>query len=66
MDDNEKSAYEQADFIDYVVDLCWNTKLLTFKLLKVSGAYYKGDFNNKCYKESMESVLKLKKIYKNI
>jgi threonyl-tRNA synthetase len=50
MDDNEViSAYEQADFID----LCRgphvkSTKLLKhFKLLKVSGAYYKGDSNNK-------------------
>ncbi len=43
------SAYQQEDF----VDLCKgphveSTKLLKyFKLLKVSGAYYKGDSNNK-------------------
>lgn len=43
------TAYRQGDF----VDLCWgphveSVKLLKhFKLLKVSGAYYKGDSNNK-------------------
>ena len=50
MDDSEIiSAYTQGEF----TDLCRgphvnNTKLLKhFKLLKVSGAYYKGDSNNK-------------------
>ncbi len=50
MNDNEViSAYTQGEFID----LCRgphikNTKLLKhFKLLKVSGAYYKGDSKNK-------------------
>ena len=50
MDDNEViSCYTQGDF----TDLCRgphveNTKLLKyFKLLKVSGAYYKGDSKNK-------------------
>ncbi len=51
MDENETviSCYDQGDF----TDLCRgphveNTKLLkNFKLLKVSGAYWKGDSNNK-------------------
>lgn len=50
MDDSSViSAYQQGDFID----LCRgphvkSTKLVKyFKLLKVSGAYYKGDSNNK-------------------
>ena len=51
MDENETiiTAYDQGDF----TDLCRgphveNTKLLkNFKLLKVSGAYWKGDSNNK-------------------
>lgn len=51
MDENEVviSAYKQEDF----VDLCRgphveSTKLIkNFKLLKVSGAYWKGDANNK-------------------
>ncbi len=51
MDENEVviSCYRQGDF----VDLCRgphveNTKMLKyFKLLKVSGAYWKGDANNK-------------------
>ncbi len=48
-DDEVISAYRQGEFID----LCRgphveSTKLLKhFKLLKVSGAYYKGDSNNK-------------------
>ena len=50
MDENEKiTVYKQDDF----TDLCrgphvTSTKLLkNFKLLKVSGAYYKGDSKNK-------------------
>lgn len=50
MDDNEIiTAYKQDDFID----LCrgphveTTKKLKNFKLLKVSGAYYKGDSKNK-------------------
>lgn len=48
-DDEVISAYSQGDFID----LCRgphveDTKMIKyFKLLKVSGAYYKGDVNNK-------------------
>ncbi len=72
MDESEKiTAYKQEDFID----LCRgphvkSTKLLkNFKLLKVSGAYYKGDSKNKvlqriygiCFptKEELEEHLKL-------
>ncbi len=49
MDDGSISCYSQGDF----TDLCRgphvdNVKLLkNFKLLKVSGAYFKGDSNNK-------------------
>ena len=49
MTDEEITAYKQGDFID----LCRgphveNVKLIKhFKLLKVSGAYFKGDANNK-------------------
>lgn len=50
LDDNQTiSAYQQAEF----VDLCRGPHVDTtkrvkhFKLLKVSGAYYKGDANNK-------------------
>ncbi|MDL2292432.1 threonine--tRNA ligase [Acholeplasma sp. OttesenSCG-928-E16] len=48
-DDEVISAYQQAEFID----LCRgphveNTKMIKhFRLLKVSGAYFKGDSNNK-------------------
>lgn len=70
-DDEVVSAYRQDDFID----LCRgphvnSTKLLkNFKLLKVSGAYYKGDSKNKmlqriygvCFetKEELEQHLEL-------
>ena len=70
-DDEVISAYKQDDFID----LCRgphvkSTKALKhFKLLKVSGAYYKGDANNKvlqriygvCFEtaEELEAHLKL-------
>ena len=72
MDENEKiTVYKQDDF----TDLCrgphvTSTKLLkNFKLLKVSGAYYKGDSKNKvlqriygiCFptSEELEAHLKL-------
>ena len=78
LDENETiTAYKQDDF----VDLCrgphvTSTKLLkNFKLLKVSGAYYKGDSNNKvlqriygvCFetKEDLENHLKLLEEAKN-
>ena len=70
-EDEVISAYKQDDFID----LCRgphvkSTKMLKhFKLLKVSGAYYKGDANNKvlqriygiCFEtaEELEAHLKL-------
>lgn len=62
------SFYQQGDFID----LCRGPhvpstgKLKVFKLLKVAGAYWRGDSKTKCCKESMEPPLPAKKIYKTI
>ena len=50
MNDNEIiSAYKQDDFVDLCRGPHMNTTkdMKYFKLLKVSGAYYKGDSNNK-------------------
>lgn len=58
------SCYSQGDF----TDLCRgphveSVKVLKhFKLLKVAGAYWKGDSKIKCFKEYMVFVLKMKKI----
>lgn len=56
--------YTQGDF----TDLCRGPHVATvkelkhFKLLKVSGAYWKGDVKIRCFKESMVFALLMKKI----
>ena len=61
MDENTTTitCYTQGDFTDLCrgphVDSVKECK--NFKLLKVSGAYWKGDKNNKFYKEFMAFVL---------
>lgn len=63
MEEDKVTIYEQDDFID----LCRgphieNTKELKyFKLLKVSGAYYKGDANNKMLQRVYGICFKTKK-----
>ncbi|MDD2489712.1 MAG: threonine--tRNA ligase [Bacilli bacterium] len=62
MDEDIVTIYEQGDFID----LCRgphveNTKeLKNYKLLKVSGAYYKGDANNKMLQRVYGIIFKTK------
>ena len=62
-DENVISAYSQGDF----TDLCRGPHVESvkeckyFKLIKFSGAYWKGDAKIKCFKESMVYVLTLKK-----
>lgn len=70
-DDTVITAYRQGDFIDLCRGPHMNTtkQLKNFKLLKVSGAYYKGDAKNKvlqrvygvCFQtpEELEEHLKL-------
>ena len=66
LEDQKLSFYRQGNFID----LCrgphfQSTKYLghSFKLLKLAGAYWRGDSNKeKCYREFMEllsSVIKI-------
>ena len=63
-EDTVISCYTQGDFTDLCrgphVDSVKEIKY--FKLLKFSGAYYKGDSKIKCFKEYMVYVLELKKI----